>query len=68
VATDSSGFHQICLYPAAPVFRQMLEHVAQLVPQRFKNRPPQVQRPPVEVWINAPVTAADSPRATPTEG
>lgn len=50
--------------------QQALDQAYARTPQRFTRRPPQVQRPPVEVWINPPLPAAttETPRAQPTPG
>ena len=48
--------------------QQTLDEADLRTPHRFTKRPPQVQRPPMEVWINPPLLAAtaETPRAEPT--
>lgn len=50
--------------------QQTLDEAYLKAPLRFNNRPPQVQRPPTEAWINPPVadTTAETPRPLPTGG
>lgn len=49
--------------------QQALDEAYAKTPHRFTKRPPQVQRPPVEVWINPPlpVTTAETPRPQPDQ-